>query len=115
MLFLKQGDNWNEVGRTEMVKDSLNPEFVRSFKVPFHFEEVQYLRLVVYDVDDVDKGLEKQDLIGETTVSLSEVVTAKGQVGAFSFVGEKGILIVFFGRSWCASCLFRRVLARSAA
>jgi hypothetical protein len=40
VLFLKQGDQWSEVGRTEMIKDTLNPQFVRSFKVPFHFEEV---------------------------------------------------------------------------
>jgi hypothetical protein len=42
-------------------------------------EKVQFLRLVCYDVDDLSKGLEKQDLIGETTITLSEVVTAPGQ------------------------------------
>ena len=40
---------------------------------------MQFLRLVVYDIDDMSNGLEKQDLIGETTITLSEVVTAPGQ------------------------------------
>ncbi len=79
VLFQKKGDSWVEVGRTEMIKDTLNPQFVRSFQVEFHFEEVQYLNFVCYDVDDISRGLDKQDLIGEVAVSLSEIVTAPGQ------------------------------------
>ncbi len=79
VLYEKKGDAWSEVGRTEMIKDTLNPQFVRSFKLGFRFEEVQFLRFVCYDIDDINKGLEKQDLIGEVCVMLSEVVTAPGQ------------------------------------
>ena len=79
VLELKEGDRWVEFGRTEMVKDSLNPRFVRSFKVEFRFEEVQYLRFKCYDVDDLDKSLDRQDFIGEMICALSQVVTAPGQ------------------------------------
>ena len=44
----------------------------------YHFEEVQNLRVAVYDVDD-DKhvdDLSRHDFIGETQFTLGEVVAA---------------------------------------
>ena len=73
------GEDWKEVGRTEMIKDCLSPRFVKSFKVPYHFEELQYVRFVCFDVDDLNGALEKQDLIGEADFSLGEIVSAESQ------------------------------------
>ena len=41
-----------EVGRTEVIMDNLNPEFVKPIEVDFFFEEEQTLRFDVYDQDD---------------------------------------------------------------
>ena len=34
-------DRFQEVGRTEMVKDSLNPQWVRKIEIDYRFEERQ--------------------------------------------------------------------------
>ena len=47
----------------------------------YHFEEVQNLRVAVYDIDDKKHldDLSRQDFIGEAKFTLGEVVAA-GQV-----------------------------------
>ena len=41
VVYSKTGAAWEELGRTEMIKDNLNPHFVRSFKTEYRFEEMQ--------------------------------------------------------------------------
>ena len=69
--------NFREVGRTECIKDTLNPRFVRTFLLPYIFHETQPLRIELYDMDN-KYTLNEQDFIGEVDVLLSEVVTARG-------------------------------------
>ena len=38
---------WVEMDRTEIIKDDLNPSFVKSFIVNYHFEEQQKLKFEV--------------------------------------------------------------------
>ncbi|XP_015753710.1 PREDICTED: copine-9-like [Acropora digitifera] len=38
---------WREFGRTECIKDNLNPDFVKSFVISYFFEEMQKLRFAV--------------------------------------------------------------------
>lgn len=75
-------NTWYEVGRTEIIKDSLNPEFIKNFQVEYRFEERQRFKIKVFDVDDFsDKApLEKHDFIGELEFMLHEVVTARDQI-----------------------------------
>ncbi|GCC30129.1 hypothetical protein chiPu_0008576, partial [Chiloscyllium punctatum] len=42
---------WREYGRTEVIENSLNPDFVRKFVLDYFFEEKQNLRFDVYNVD----------------------------------------------------------------
>ena len=39
--------NWGEVGRTEMIKDNLNPVFTTPINVNYEFERLQKLRFAV--------------------------------------------------------------------
>ncbi|XP_052182268.1 protein BONZAI 1-like isoform X2 [Diospyros lotus] len=71
-----------ELGRTEVVLNSLNPKWIRKYTVTYHFEVVQYLLFRVYDVDshfhniDVQMlKLDEQQFLGEATCTLSEIVT----------------------------------------
>ena len=63
VLFRKGGrqrQGWVESGRTERVKDSLDPQFSKKFVLEYSFEERQQIRFDIYDWD-VKKGkLEEQ-------------------------------------------------------
>lgn len=49
-----------ELGKTEMIKDNLNPKFATSVVVDYYFEEVQQLRFTVVDVDKPNGKLKDQ-------------------------------------------------------
>lgn len=70
---------WTELGRTECIKDDLNPKFVKSFLLDYRFNEVQPLRFEVYDIDS-KYSLESQDYIGEVETTLGEVAAARSQM-----------------------------------
>ena len=72
---------WVEIGKSEVVKDSLNPRFIKGFQVEYRFEERQKFKVAVYDVDDFTdpNNLEAHDFIGEYEFLLHEVVTARNQ------------------------------------
>jgi hypothetical protein len=73
---------WSEIGRSEIVQNSLNPEFVTRFKYIYKFEESQKIRVKIYDADndaaDTKRlNLANQDFAGETpTVYLGDIVSA---------------------------------------
>lgn len=71
-----------EVGKTEVIKDSLNPKFIKNFQVEYRFEERQKFLIKIYDVDDFNRPdlLDKHDFIGELEFMLHEVVTARNQI-----------------------------------
>ncbi|KAG5523157.1 hypothetical protein RHGRI_035094 [Rhododendron griersonianum] len=71
-----------EIGRTEVVLNSLNPKWITKHVVTYHFEVVQTLVFRVYDVDtqfhnlDVKMlKLDEQQFLGEATCALSQIVT----------------------------------------
>ncbi|CAK8579089.1 unnamed protein product [Lathyrus sativus] len=71
-----------ELGRTEVVLNSLNPTWITKQTLIYHFEVVQVLVFHVYDVDtqfhnaDVKiLKLEEQQFLGEATCALSEIIT----------------------------------------
>lgn len=72
---------WVELGKTEVIMDNLDPKFITSFTIDYHFEERQKLKIEVYDIDDFSANatLAAQDYIGELEFMLHEVVTAKDQ------------------------------------
>ena len=73
-------NSWREIGRTEIIKDNLNPKFIKSFMMNYYFEETQPIRFAVYDIDeDSSSRLQDQDFIGEAIVNLGEIVGARGQ------------------------------------
>jgi len=69
-------EDWVEMGRTEWIKDNLNPRFVKAVRIRYTFESTQYLRFVVYDIDDERANLAKADLLGEVESTLASVVSS---------------------------------------
>merc|ERR1712154_506938 len=68
----------HEIGRTETIQDSLNPDFVKKFIVDYFFEERQLLKFEIYDIDSSSQRLSDHDFLGCMECSLGEVVSAPG-------------------------------------
>lgn len=86
MVLYAKGKNGalEELGRTEVVLNSLNPTWITKQTLIYHFEVVQVLVFHVYDVDtqfhnaDVKiLKLEEQQFLGEATCALSEIITKR--------------------------------------
>ena len=69
-----KADSWEFIGNTETVENNLNPEFVKSFEIPFYFERNQKAKFEVYDIDTASK-----ELIGTMETSLAKVMGSKSQ------------------------------------
>uniref|UniRef100_A0A674E9H5 Copine family member 9 n=1 Tax=Salmo trutta TaxID=8032 RepID=A0A674E9H5_SALTR len=70
---------WMEFGRTEVIDNTLNPNFVRKFFLDFFFEEKQNLRFDVYNVDSRSSNISKfQDFLGQTFCTLGEIIGSTG-------------------------------------
>ncbi|KAF7834030.1 protein BONZAI 1-like isoform X1 [Senna tora] len=84
MVLYLRGKNGalEELGRTEVVLNSLNPTWITKHNLMYQFEVVQFLVFRVYDVDtqfrNVDVKmlkLEEQQFLGEAACALSEIIT----------------------------------------
>ncbi|XP_043932415.1 copine-8-like [Protopterus annectens] len=69
---------WREFGRTEVIDNTLNPDFVRKFVLDYFFEEKQNLRFDLYDVDSKSPDLSKHDFLGQAFCTLGEIVGSPG-------------------------------------
>uniref|UniRef100_A0A8C6WJA2 Copine Vb n=1 Tax=Neogobius melanostomus TaxID=47308 RepID=A0A8C6WJA2_9GOBI len=65
---------WREFGRTEVIDNTLNPDFVRKYIMDYFFEEKQNLRFDLYDVDSKSPDLSKHDFLGQMFCTLGEIV-----------------------------------------
>jgi len=82
-----------EIGKTEVVRDNLNPDFKKSFSVNYIFEKKQPM---IFKVIDVDKDGKYNDL-GTIETTLGHIMGAKQQIALFELTvkGKKaGKLIV---------------------
>uniref|UniRef100_A0A8D0CTW8 Copine Va n=1 Tax=Sander lucioperca TaxID=283035 RepID=A0A8D0CTW8_SANLU len=61
-------------GRTEVIDNTLNPDFVRKYILDYFFEEKQTLRFDVYDIDSKSPDLAKHDFLGQIYCTLGEIV-----------------------------------------
>ena len=71
----KNQKNWVEFGRTEIIWDDLNPNFVKTFKIDYIFEIQQHIKFDVIDID----GKTSFDFIGEAFSNIGAMVGAKNQ------------------------------------
>ncbi|NXN26620.1 CPNE9 protein, partial [Nycticryphes semicollaris] len=63
---------WKEFGRTEVIDNTLNPDFVRKFVLDYYFEEKQNLRFDLTGSHNTVLGV--QDFLGQAFVALGEVI-----------------------------------------
>lgn len=67
---------WREIGRTEGIKNDLNPHFTKHVTVPYRFEELQNIRIGLWDIDSKNPALNMQDFLGDVRTTLGDVVAA---------------------------------------
>lgn len=73
-----QGQHY-EVGRTETIDDTLNPQWVKKFVLDYKFETIQKIKFEVWDED-----LKGSDFLGRFETTLSDLVSHSGR----QFVGK---------------------------
>ncbi|WAR25920.1 CPNE8-like protein [Mya arenaria] len=54
---------WREFGRTEVIWNNLNPDFVKKFVMQYCFEQSQKLKFEVYDIDSQSADLSKHEQV----------------------------------------------------
>jgi len=69
---------WYEAGRTESIRDNLNPEWAQKIDVDYFFEEEQKMRIEVYDKDSNSAKLKHHDFLGKAETKLSTIISSKG-------------------------------------
>uniref|UniRef100_A0A3Q2W5U3 Copine Va n=1 Tax=Haplochromis burtoni TaxID=8153 RepID=A0A3Q2W5U3_HAPBU len=75
LTFIQSQPCWkNQFGRTEVIDNTLNPDFVRKYILDYFFEEKQNLRFDVYDIDSKSPDLAKHDFLGQVFCTLGEIV-----------------------------------------
>ncbi|KAG2260095.1 hypothetical protein Bca52824_079389 [Brassica carinata] len=97
MYLRKKDGKLEEIGRTEVILNSLNPNWIQKITVSFQFETVQTLVFHVFDVDTRYHNvpvktlkLKEQDYLGEATCVLSEVMTKPNRSMTLNLHGNVG-------------------------
>ncbi|KAK7258765.1 hypothetical protein RIF29_24350 [Crotalaria pallida] len=87
VVYAKKKDGiLEELGRTEVILNCLNPDWIQKITLAFQFEVVQPLEFHVYDIDTQYHNiptkalkLKDQDFLGMANCTLSEIVTKQSR------------------------------------
>ncbi|CAJ0587747.1 unnamed protein product, partial [Mesorhabditis spiculigera] len=81
---------WKEKGRTEKIDNCLSPEFNKRLNIDYFFEERQFLRFELYDLDSNVADLSQHDFLGRFDCELAEIVSAVDGVLTGNLTGLRG-------------------------
>jgi len=68
-------EEWKEVGRTEVIKNNLNPNFVTAVRVQYFFQIAQLVRFAIYDEDKGSDKLKDADALGSAETPLAAILS----------------------------------------
>ncbi|XP_047971155.1 protein BONZAI 3-like [Salvia hispanica] len=99
VVYMKRRDGkLEEIGRTEVILNSLEPSWIQKINITYQFEVVQTLMFRVYDVDSKYHNLpvktlklQDQDFLGETTCAVSEIITKRDRSLTLNLRNTDGI------------------------
>lgn len=83
---------WEEIGKTNTVDESIDPVFATPIVVDYHFEKTQMMKFKVYDKDNSGK-----DGLGKYKTPLSKLLSDKGEYhkGSLGDDGKKGEIQIY--------------------
>ena len=91
ILYLKKhvhGNSYADVGRTEVIKNDLNPDFSKSFRIEFIFETKQKFKVELIDVDNFNTL--EGDYIGSAEFELADIVGSLHNMKILRLIDPKG-------------------------
>ncbi|XP_011627387.1 protein BONZAI 1 isoform X1 [Amborella trichopoda] len=99
VIFSKRKDGtFEEVGRTEVLLNTLNPVWITKLCIIYQFEMVQPLVFKVYDVDTKFHNvpvktihLDEQQFLGEASCTLAEIVTKRDRTLTLTLQGRNAM------------------------
>ncbi|KAK3085627.1 hypothetical protein FSP39_006429 [Pinctada imbricata] len=71
----RKNKSWTEIGRTENIQNCHDPKFAKCFTVDYYFEEVQRVKVEIYDIDNATPKLTDDDFLGMVECNLGEIVS----------------------------------------
>lgn len=78
-VFEKRSGSWSLIGKTEVIWDSLDPEFSTCIELDYLFEVETTLNFKIFDMNLDRNGREVQgEFLGQSEYSLSQIVGNKG-------------------------------------
>jgi len=72
IVYQFNGSQYQEICRTEVIKDNLNPDWVKKVVIPYQFNVKQQLRFEIFDYDPYTQN----EFLGRADLTLAEVVAA---------------------------------------
>ncbi|EEC79095.1 hypothetical protein OsI_19720 [Oryza sativa Indica Group] len=82
VIYIRKDTRLEEIGRTEVILNSLEPSWITKATISYQFEIIQPLVFKIYDIDTryhntpvKTLNLAQQDFLGEACCNLSEIVT----------------------------------------
>ncbi|CAL5380950.1 unnamed protein product [Camellia sinensis] len=98
VVYIKKRDGLlEELGRTEVIMNSLEPAWIEKINVAYQFEIVQQLVFHVYDVDTRYHNLhvktlklKDQEFLGEASCAISEIVTKQSRSLTLNLQNKNG-------------------------
>jgi len=87
IVFMKEGgkdSSWQQIGKTEMINNNLNPDFSQQIVLNYMFEKEQHLQFQVYDMDRKTK---EKDFIGQMETSMAKIMAQKN----LTLIGDLGL------------------------
>ncbi|KAL4233038.1 hypothetical protein ACF0H5_007724 [Mactra antiquata] len=80
VLFYKQYGQWKEVGRTEAIRNTLNPKFVETFLLEYDPVLQHNLMFSLYDIDNSSSDLRRHDFVGSVETTLSDLLDPRKDI-----------------------------------
>jgi len=94
IVYMEVEDEFKEIGKTEVIQNTLNPSFSTNFLIPYNPELNQKIRFEVYDIDNMNEinDLSKQQIIGYYECLLNDIIVSKGDnlTGRILPINNKG-------------------------
>ena len=91
-VFRNEGESWLKIGQTEIAKYTINPYYIKSFLMNYHFEEDENSQQLKIEINYIEG--EEITKIDEVIVTLKDILTSRNQQLEKSLEDKKAKLVI---------------------